>query len=153
MASERVSIRRTVSAEGARIALDAAVAEARANGWNFSIAVADAAGDLLAFYRMDGSVPVSIDASILKARTVARFGAPSKRLQEMLDGGQLAVLAIPGVAPLGGGVPILLDKVLIGTVGVSGGTVDQDVQVAKVGARAATAELGTSKSTENGNIG
>jgi glc operon protein GlcG len=137
MSDDFVIARPVISAAGARAALDAALDAAKREARAFSIAVVDTAGDLLAFQRMDGSASVSIDAAIVKARTTARFGAPSKRLQDMLEGGQLAILAVPGVAPLGGGVPILLDKVMIGAVGVSGGTVDEDVRIAKAGAAAA----------------
>ena len=140
MSNGRVRTIQTIGAAGAQAAVAAAEREARANGWALSIAVVDVAGDLLAFHRMDGISPVSIDVAIAKARTVARFGAPSKRLQDSLEQGQFAVLAIPGVTPLGGGVPILINKVMIGAVATSGGTVEQDVQAAKAGAAAALAE-------------
>ena len=61
------------------------------------------------------------------------MGMPTVRLRDMLDAGALSCLTIPGVVPLGGGVPVVHDGVMIGAIGVSGGTLEQDVQVAKAG--------------------
>lgn len=137
--SNFVATAQHITSEGAQAAIAASVAEAQKQGWAFSIAVTDTSGDLLAFYRMEGAARVSGDAAILKARTTARFGAPSRKLHEMLDAGNLAVLTLPGVAPLGGGVPILYGKKMIGAIGVSGGALEDDIQVAKAGAAAAIA--------------
>jgi glc operon protein GlcG len=124
---------------GARTAIDAAVAEARANGWAFGIAVVDSFAELLAFHRMDGSNIVTIETAMTKAKSAARMGMPTVRLRDMLDAGALSVLTIPGVVPLGGGVPIVHQGVMIGAIGVSGGTLEQDIQVAKAGRDAVTA--------------
>lgn len=125
-----------LSETGARIAIDAAVAEARANGWAFGIAVVDSFAELIAFHRMDGANIVTIETAMTKAKSAARMGMPSDRLRAMLDAGTLSVLTIPGVVPLGGGVPIVRDGAMVGAIGVSGGTLEQDLQVADAGRNA-----------------
>lgn len=118
---------------GARAAIDAAVAEARGNGWAFGIAVVDSFAQLIAFHRMDGANIVTIETAMAKAASAARLGISSDRLRDLLETGTLSALAIPGVVPLGGGVPIMHDGVMVGAIGVSGGTLEQDVQVAMAG--------------------
>ena len=123
---------------GARAAIDAAVAEARDNGWAFSVAVVDSFAELIAFHRMDGAHIVTIDTALAKAKSAARMGLPSVRLNEMLEKGVMSVLTIPGVVPLGGGQPIVHDGTMIGAIGVSGGTLEQDIQAARAGRDAVT---------------
>jgi uncharacterized protein GlcG (DUF336 family) len=84
----------------------------------------------------------SVEVSIEKARTAALFRRPTKLFQEsMAAGGEgLRVLKLPGVIPITGGVPILADGKVIGAIGVSGGSSDQDGQVATVGAGAGAAK-------------
>ena len=118
---------------GARLAVDAAVAEARANGWAFGIAVVDSFADLIAFHRMDGAAIVTIETAQAKAKSAARMGMPSDRMRDLVDGGTPSALAVPGVVPLGGGTPIVHDGIMVGAIGVSGGTTEQDVQVARAG--------------------
>jgi uncharacterized protein GlcG (DUF336 family) len=80
----------------------------------------------------------SIDIAIGKARTSVNFKRPTKALDDLVSGGRNAFLAIEGVIPLQGGLPVIADGKLIGGVGVSGGTAAQDEQVAQ----AAVASLG-----------
>jgi glc operon protein GlcG len=117
-------------------ALAAAEAEARRNGWNVSIAVVDGAGSLVAFLRMDDASPASVDLSQGKARTAARFRRPSKALEETIAGGRVAFTAVEGITPIEGGVPIVVDGKVVGAVGVSGVTSQQDAVVATAGANA-----------------
>jgi glc operon protein GlcG len=126
----------TVSADGAQRALAAAVAEARQQGWNVSIAVVDAAGELVAFLRMDGATYSSVDIARAKARTAARFKRPTQALDSSLAAGRLALLGLEGVTPVAGGVPIVVRGEVVGAVGVSGVTSAQDAQVAQAGVRA-----------------
>lgn len=129
----------SVSAAGARTAIDAAEREARMLNKALTIAVVDESGDLVALHRMDGAVRCSIHSAIIKARTVVRIGHPSKVLQDMLDAGNLSVMMIPGTAAMGGAVPIVLDGRIIGAIAASGDTVETDVQVSEAGARAVVA--------------
>ena len=126
----------TVSAEGARKALQAAEAEARKQGWALSIAVVDPAGELVAFLRMDGASASSVDISRGKARTAARFRRPTKALEDAVAGGRAALTTFEGMTLVEGGVPIVVDGQVVGAVGVSGASSAQDAQVAQVGAAA-----------------
>ena len=118
-------------------AIAAAESEARANGWNMSIAVVDANGDLLGFHRMDGASILSIQISQAKAQTSARTRRASKEYQDRVAAGTLATLAMP-LLPLEGGVPITVNGVHLGAIGVSGATSAQDAQCAMKGAAAVT---------------
>jgi uncharacterized protein GlcG (DUF336 family) len=125
-----------VSADGAQRAIAAAVAEAKKQGWNVSISVVDVSGDLIGFLHMDAAPPGSTDISQAKGRTAARMKRPTKTLDSLLTGGRVAILGLPGVTPVEGGVPIIVNGEIIGAVGVSGASSAQDAQVAQAGAAA-----------------
>lgn len=127
---------RVLSAEAARNAVQAAEAHARQNGWAVSIAVVDASGELVAFLRMDGASPASVDISRGKARTAARLRRPTRAIEDAVAGGRSVMMTIEGVVALEGGVPIVIEGVVIGAVGVSGVTSVQDGQVAQAGVEA-----------------
>ena len=126
----------SIGAEAARAAIDAALIEAETLGKNLTIAVVDASGEIVCVQRMDGAVLVSIDAAIIKAKTVIRTTVSSGLLQDMLHGGNLSVLLLPGAAAMGGGLPIVFDGRIIGGIAVSGDTVETDERVCKAGIRA-----------------
>lgn len=121
---------------GARAMADAAEAEARKNNWNVAIAVVDAHGELIFFQKMDNVQQQSVDIAQAKARTAARMRRPTKALDDAVAGGRMALVAVEGVLPLEGGVPIIHNGIVIGAVGVSGVTSAQDAQVAAAGIRA-----------------
>ncbi len=125
-----------VAVEGAQRALAAALAEAKKQGWNVSISVVDNAGDLVGFLRMDGAPPSSVDISQAKARTAARMRRPTRTLDSTLTAGRTPILGLPGIVPVEGGVPIIVNGEVIGAVGVSGATSAQDGQVAQAGVAA-----------------
>lgn len=95
-----------------------------------SIAIVDRAGDLLAFARMDGAAIVTIDVATGKARTAAFLRAPSKLFEDMINGGAPLMATTPGLLPLQGGMPVVLDGETIGAVGVSGSSGDNDQAMA-----------------------
>lgn len=127
---------RTVSADGADAALAAARAEAGKRSWTMSIAIVDPAGDLLAFHRMDGASPASIQNALGKARTAARFRRATQAYDSLIASGRAGLLNFENMTPLEGGVPIVVDGVVVGGIGVSGGTSAEDAVVAKAGAAA-----------------
>ncbi|HJR43075.1 MAG TPA: heme-binding protein [Gemmatimonadaceae bacterium] len=127
---------RVLTSAAATKAVAAAEAEARRNNWNVSIAVVDAAGELVAFLRMDGASPSSVDIAPAKARTAARFRRPTKAMEEAVAGGRTVLLSFPDVTPVEGGVPVIVNGQVVGAVGVSGVTSPQDAQVAQAGASA-----------------
>lgn len=124
--------------DAARRAAATAEAEARRNNWRVSVAVVDAYGELLAFARMDDAPISSVAISQGKARTAARFRRPTRALDSSLTAGRTALLALEGVIPVEGGVPITVNGRVVGAVGVSGVTSAQDAQCAQAGATAVT---------------
>jgi glc operon protein GlcG len=116
-------------------AATAAVDEARRNGWTMAVAIVDAAGDLVYFEKMDETQTGSVTVSQSKARSAARFKRPTKAFQDALtatpDG--LRILGIEGAVPVEGGLPIVMGGKIVGAIGVSGGTSQQDGQCAQAG--------------------
>jgi len=129
-----------ITLDDAKRAMAAAEAEARKNNWNMAIAILDAGAHLILFGRMDDVQIGSVDVAIGKARTSVNFKRPTKALDDLVSGGRTAFLAIEGVIPLQGGLPVLADGKLIGAVGVSGGTAPQDEQVALAAVEAALSD-------------
>ncbi len=126
-----------IGLEAARRVAAAAVAHAAANGWTMAVAVVDGAGDLVLFERMDRTQVGSIEVALRKARCAARFKRPTKEWEDALAAGRTAVLGIPGVVPVEGGVPLLDSSgAIAGAVGVSGALAAQDGQCAEAAAAA-----------------
>jgi uncharacterized protein GlcG (DUF336 family) len=117
----------------------AAEAEATKNNWAMAIAILDSTGHVVMRHRFDntqyGSIPVAED----KARTALDFRRPSKMFEDLVAQGGIGLrtLAIRGAAPLEGGLPIIVDGKIVGAIGVSGATSQQNGQVAIAGADAA----------------
>ena len=128
----------SVSLENAKKAAASAIAEARKNQWNMAVAIVDISGELVYFEKLDATQAASVNIAQDKARSAARFKRPTKALQDVLaaGGAGLRLLALEGAVPVEGGVPILMDGKIVGAVGVSGGTSEQDGQCAKAGADA-----------------
>jgi uncharacterized protein GlcG (DUF336 family) len=126
-----------IGLERAQAIIDAAVAAGRARGFRLAVAVVEPSGDLVAFGRMDDVQYGSIDVAQAKARSSARFRAASASAEERLAAGRMALLAIDGIMPVAGGVPILVDGRVVGAVGVSGASSAQDDEVARAAIAAA----------------
>ena len=137
-AAQQLPTRKTLTLEVARRIAAAAETEAKRNNWAVSIAVVDDAGHLMVFHRLDGAKLVATDIAIRKARTAVYFQGPTKSLEEEVAGGRNALLPIDGFMPLEGGIPLTVDGVLVGAIGVSGVTGSQDAQCAQAGANALT---------------
>ncbi len=127
----------------ARRIADQAVADAARLGVRISVAVADEAGGLLAFARMDGATRLSARTAVAKTQTVILAGKPTMDLgrewrEELSAEPELfyGMIARPDVVPFGGGVPVRLDGRLAGAVAVSGATSVQDHEIAERAARA-----------------
>jgi uncharacterized protein GlcG (DUF336 family) len=125
-----------VTTEVARKAAQAALAEARKNGWTVYATVVDTGGTVAYVERIDGTQSGSADTSLEKARTSVAFKRPSKAIEERIAAGQLQYLKLPGSIPLEGGMPLLVDGKIVGAIGVSGATSAQDGQCARAGADA-----------------
>ncbi|HRM48068.1 MAG TPA: heme-binding protein [Alicycliphilus sp.] len=132
---------RAITAEAANAAVLAAVAKAGELGIRISAAVTDASGVLAAFLRMPGAFLHSVDIAVDKAYTAAGFGFATSQWAGILQGDEALRLGMP-VRPrnvvFGGGLPMREGGVLIGGIGVSGGSAEQD----EICARAALVALG-----------
>jgi uncharacterized protein GlcG (DUF336 family) len=114
----------------------AARAEAKAQGWSVVIAIVDDGGHLVYLERLDGTQKASSEIAVAKARTAIMFKRPSKVLEDAVAGGRVAVMSLPGVTPVEGGLPIVVDGHFLGAIGVSGVQSSQDAQVARAGLEA-----------------
>jgi glc operon protein GlcG len=131
-----------ITLEAAKKAMAAAEAEATKNNWQVVIAVVDSAGQLVMLQRLAGAQYASIGIAEGKAKTSVDFRRPTKALEDVIAGGGagLRILALSSATPLEGGIPIIADGKIIGGIGVSGVTSQQDAQVAKAGSDAAIAK-------------
>jgi glc operon protein GlcG len=127
-----------VTLDQAKRALAAGEAEARKNGWPVAIAIFDTAGQLVAFQKMDDTQTASIDVAQDKGRSAAIYRRPTKVLEDALAGGGAGVrfLNLRGASTVEGGLPITVNGKIIGAIGVSGVTSQQDGVVAKAAADA-----------------
>jgi glc operon protein GlcG len=134
--------RKTLTLEAARIAANAAEAEAVRGGWKVVIAVVDEAGHPILVQRLDGAQWSSIDTAIQKARAATAWKRPTRLLEESVNGGRTAFVTIhQGMAILQGGLPIEVDGQLVGAVGVSGVKASDDEIVAAAGVQALVSAL------------
>ena len=111
----------------------AAAKEAAANKWTLVIAIVDDGANLVYLERMDDTQIGSVNIAIAKAETAVRMKRPSKALEDAVAGGRNVVMTIPGVLPVEGGVPIVVDGKVIGAIGVSGMSSQQDGLAAAAG--------------------
>ena len=115
--------------------LPVAEAEARKHDWKMAIAVVDTAGELVAFEKMDGTQISSVTIAMNKAYTSARFRRATSVFFEAMEKGHPYVATLdPRLVASPGGVPLIENGKLIGAIGCSGGTGDQDALICKVGA-------------------
>jgi uncharacterized protein GlcG (DUF336 family) len=119
--------------EDCRKITTAAEAEARKNNWNVCIAILDDGGHLLHLARMDGATPANSRIAVEKGRTAAESRRSTAMWEERIKAGRHAMLGMPGITPVQGGLPILVEGVCIGAVGVSGVQSHEDEQIAKAG--------------------
>jgi uncharacterized protein GlcG (DUF336 family) len=122
-------------ADAKRVAA-AAAAEALANAWKVSIAVVDDGGHLLYLEREHDTRFGSVETAIAKAHMAAALQIPSKVSEDAVTSGRLIHLALPGVIPAEGGVPLSRNGVVIGAIGISGVRSFQDGQIAAAGMNA-----------------
>lgn len=127
-----------VTLEQAKKAVAAAEAEARKNQWNVVIAIVDTGGHLVVLHRLDDTQFGSVEVARQKAWSASAFRRPTKAFQDALAAGGegLRILKVEGATPVEGGVPIVVGGKIIGAIGVSGVTSQQDAQIAKAGADA-----------------
>ena len=131
-----------ITLDMARRAAAAALAEARRNQWTMAVAIVDPSGGLVYFEKMDDTQNGSVVVAQAKARSAALFKRPTKAFQDAVAAGDdgLRVLGLEGAVPVEGGVPLVSDRRIVGAVGVSGGTSQQDGVCAKAAVEAVEKE-------------
>lgn len=115
-----------VSIEVARKVSAAAVAEGKKHGWALAVAVVDPGGTLVYFERMDGTQSSSPDIAIEKARAAVAFKRSTKLLEDRIVAGRLQYLRLPYAMPIEGGVPLIIDNLIVGAIAVSGSRSEDD---------------------------
>ncbi|MEA2884135.1 MAG: glc operon protein GlcG [Bradyrhizobium sp.] len=125
----------SIGLEKAKQVMAAAEGEAKRRNWKMDIAIVDTNGELVHFSRMEGAQIGSVNVSIGKARTSARFRRESRAFYNAFETGHPYVGTLdPGLVASPGGFPLVEGGKLIGAIGCSGGTGDQDAAVCKMGA-------------------
>lgn len=137
-ASQTMSYGPNINIETAKKIAAPAIAEARKNNWNMAIAIVDTAGELVYFEKMDDTQVGSVQVAQSKARSAARFKRPTKAFQDALaaGGAGLRLLALDGAVPVEGGIPLVSGGKIVGAIGASGGTSEQDGVVAQAAVNA-----------------
>lgn len=135
--------------ENAKRVAAAAEAEAQRNGWRVAIAVVDDGGHLLYLERSHDTQFGSIETAIQKAHAAVAFQRPTKVSEDAVLSGRLIHLALPGVIPAEGGVPLEIGGFIVGGLGISGVRSFQDGQIAAAGAAALTTGHANSISGDN----
>jgi uncharacterized protein GlcG (DUF336 family) len=135
--SAQVEEKKSLTMDGARRVIAAAIADADGKNTTGVIAVVDSGGNLMALQRIDGTFAAGANVSIGKARTALLFQKPTRFFEDVVNKGRTAMVALDGFTPLQGGVPIKVGGEIVGAVGVSGtASALQDEEVAMAGASA-----------------
>ena len=135
--------KRVLTLEAAKTVAAAAEAEAVKRRATVVIVVVDDGGHVVLLERLNDTQVASVDVGIGKARTAAVFRRPSKDFEDQIRTGRVAALALPGATPLQGGVPLIVDGQVVGAIGVSGNTPQEDEDIAKAGAAVIAVAAGT----------
>ena len=109
------------------------VAECQKNKWNVAVAIVDTHGSLVYFERMEDTQTASMDIAIMKAKAAATYRRPTRVFADVIAKSGPAIMTLPGAIASPGGLPIFVSGKVIGGVGTSGVTGDQDEQCSKAG--------------------
>src|SRR5215213_1711902 len=131
-----VRTRRIIDDGGASAVIAAAEQKANAHGHRVVIAVVDPHGELIELRRTPGAQIASSRVAVDKARTAAIFVRPSREIEEQVTNGRLGALALHGASALTGGIPLKVDGEVVGAIGTSGETPDEDEAISVAGAAA-----------------
>jgi uncharacterized protein GlcG (DUF336 family) len=138
--------KKILTLEAAERVAAAAEAEAEKRNATVVIVVVDDGGYPLVLKRLNNTQVASVDVGIGKARTAAIFRRPSKDFEDQIKNGRLASLVLPGATPLQGGLPLVFDGKVVGAIGVSGNTPQEDEDIALAGAKLFVATTSSAKS-------
>lgn len=131
-----IRLKKVINPAGAEAVMNAAQAYAKKNGHRVVIAVVDPEGNLMLLRRLADTQVASVQVGIDKARTAAIFVRPSRVLEEQVTGGRIGALALHGGTPLIGGIPLVVDGEVVGAIGTSGETPNEDEAVSIAGSQA-----------------
>ncbi len=131
--SAQLATKKSLTLAAAKQIAAAAEAEAIKNKWTVVIAIVDDGANLVYLQRIDGTQVGSVEVATEKARSAVKFKRPTKVFEDSLVGGRQAILKLPGALPVEGGLPLMMDGVVVGGIGVSGVTSQQDGIVAAAG--------------------
>jgi glc operon protein GlcG len=135
--AQHTAEKKSLTLDGAKRAIAAAVAQAKKGAGTGAIAVVDEGGNLLAVERLDNTFAAGANISIGKARTAVLFRKPTKFFEDVVNKGRTAMTTLDDFTPLQGGVPIVIDGQVVGGIGVSGAaSAQQDEEIALAGASA-----------------
>jgi glc operon protein GlcG len=136
MTMKPIRMRRIIDEAGAEAVLNAAEKSARKQGLRVVMAVVDPWGELVALRRTEGAQIASSRVALDKARTAAIFVRPSREMEEQVTNGRLGALALHGASCLTGGIPLKVGGEVVGAIGTSGETPDEDESASIAGAAA-----------------
>lgn len=122
-------------ADAERIAA-AAESRARQDNWTVVIAIMDTGGHLIFLKKIDGTQTGSVEVAIAKAKSAAFFKRPTKVFEDLVNQGKPSILSLPNAVAVEGGLPIYKNGVIVGAIGISGVTSEQDGIIAKAGVEA-----------------
>lgn len=127
--------KKILSLDDVKRVVAAAETEAGRNGWNVVLAVVDDGSHLMYLQRERVQLG-SIEVAITKARAALMFRRPTRVWEETVRSGRYGYLAMPGMLPIEGGVPLVYENEIVGAIGVSGVKSSEDGQIAEAGAGA-----------------
>jgi uncharacterized protein GlcG (DUF336 family) len=128
-----LSIKKALNLEIARQIAAASEKEATSHQWHAFVVIVDDGGNVMYLERMDEAQLGSFDVAIAKARSALLFKRPTKMFEDAVHNGYTPALKVPNAMPVEGGIPLVVGGKVIGAIGVSGGTPQQDGQMAQAG--------------------
>ncbi len=130
-----MEIKPIISLDDVKRVVTAAESKAKESGWNVVIAVVDDGGHLMYLQREKVQLG-SIDVAITKAKVALMFRRPTQFWEQTVAEGRQGYLAMPGMLPIEGGVPLIYQGEIVGAIGISGVKSNEDGQIAAAGAAA-----------------
>jgi uncharacterized protein GlcG (DUF336 family) len=140
--SAQLAQKKALTLQAAKQIAAAAEKEAASHQWTMCIVILDDGGNMVYFERMDGTQIGSIKVAAQKANSAVAYKRPTKVFADGLAGGGTAILSLPGAIAIEGGLPLVVDGTVIGSIGASGGQSKEDGIVAKAGVDALAKMIG-----------
>ena len=133
IAQDRPPYGTPVTLDQAKKIATAAIEESRKQNWRMAVAIVDNHGFLKYYEMMDDTQTASAQIAVDKAKSAAMYRRSTKVFEDAVNKGNVRLMSLPGAVPIEGGVPITVGGRVIGAIGVSGMTSEQDGQAAAAG--------------------